>query len=109
MTVKQFAEKFGFSTVCIPDPERDISGAYIGDLLSWVIGRASADCVWITIMSNVNVIAVASLADVACVLLSENVNLDSEEVLNKAISQGINILKTDLDTFSACKKLSLLI
>lgn len=109
MTVKELAKELNCQVICMPDGEREVKGGYAGDLLSWVIGRASADCVWVTIMSNLNVVAVASLADVSCVLLSENVSLDSEEVLNKAISQGINILKTDLDTFSACKQLSQLV
>ena len=57
----------GFDALVVPDGDRDIDGVYIGDLLSWVMGRAQMDNAWITIMSNVNVIAVASLADGFCV------------------------------------------
>ena len=52
----------GFTEITMPDGEREIDGVYIGDLLSWVMGRASQDNAWITIMSNINVIAVATLA-----------------------------------------------
>ena len=66
MTVEELSNACGFEPLCMPHPEREVSGCYIGDLLSWVMGRAQEDNAWITIMSNINVIAVASLADTAC-------------------------------------------
>lgn len=108
MTVKNFAEKTGFEVVCIPSPDRCIKGAYIGDLLSWVMGKAKADDVWITIMSNVNVLAVAALADISCIVLAEGVVLD-EETLRAAESKGINVLSTALSAYSAAIKISELI
>lgn len=98
MTVRELSDELGFEILCMPDGERQVSGAYIGDLLSWVMGRASADNVWITIMSNVNVIAVASLADVACVVLAEGVTLDGE-VLKTAGDKGVNVLKSNLPAY----------
>jgi len=41
--------------------EREASSVYVGDMLSWVMSHALPDCIWVTIMSNTNVIAVASL------------------------------------------------
>ena len=89
----------------MPEPGREINGAYVGDLLSWVMGRAQADNVWITIMSNMNVIAVASLSDVSCVLLAEDVSLD-DEILNTAKQKGINILSTPLAAFETAVQIS---
>ena len=109
MTVKELSEKLGCQIICMPDGDREISGGYAGDLLSWVIGRASSGDVWVTIMSNINIVAVASLSDIACILLSENVDLDDDSIRERAISQGINILKTDMDTFSACSEIAKLI
>lgn len=99
MTVKNLAEfSKDFTAVTLPQPDRLVSGVYIGDLLSWVMGRAEADCAWITIMSNVNVIAVASLADTACIILAEGVSLD-EEVMKTAEAKGINILSSSLPSY----------
>ncbi|MBO4694134.1 MAG: hypothetical protein J5659_07085 [Clostridia bacterium] len=98
MTVSELSAKCGFETVCVPDNKRQVSGAYIGDLLSWVMGRASADNAWITIMSNINVIAVAALTDVACVILAEDVCLD-DEIVNTAKSKGVNVLKSSLSAY----------
>ena len=105
MTVKEFATTCQFNILCCPDPDREVNGAYAGDLLSWVMGRAEADNVWITIMSNINVVAVASLSDISCVLLAEDVTLDSD-VLNTAKEKGINILGTSLAAYEAAIKVS---
>ena len=43
MTVKQLIDVCGFTAAALPDPDREVSGVYIGDLLSWVMGRAGAD------------------------------------------------------------------
>ncbi len=82
----------------MPEPEREICGAYAGDLLSWVMGRAQADNAWITIMSNINIVAVAALADAACVILAENVHPE-QAVLDTAEAKGVNILKCALPIY----------
>ena len=105
MTVQQLANDCQFNILCCPEPEREVNGAYVGDLLSWVMGRANADNVWITIMSNINVIAVASLSDVSCVLLAEDVTLE-DDVLKTAKEKGINILSTCLSAYEAAIKIS---
>ena len=108
MTVERFKNETGFAEVCIPSPEREIAGAYIGDLLSWVMGKAESSNVWITIMSNVNVIAVATLTDVSCVVLAEGVMPD-DGVTETAMAKGVNILSTDLSAFEAAKMIAALV
>jgi acyl-coenzyme A synthetase/AMP-(fatty) acid ligase len=92
----------------MPNAEREVNGGYVGDLLSWVMGRAPADCAWVTIMSNINVAAVASLADGACVILAEGVALD-EDALAKAEREGINILSMPDGAYEICAKVSALL
>lgn len=104
MTVKDLTS-LGFKALCLPDETREIKGAYVGDLLSWVMGRAKADDAWITIMSNVNVLAVAALADVACVILAEGVTLD-QECIDKAIEKNINVLVSDMPIFETAVEIS---
>ncbi len=98
MTVKELSEKCGFKPAALPDGDREIDGCYIGDLLSWVMGRAEADCVWITIMSNLNIIAVASLADVSCIILSEGVTVE-DSIIKLAEEKGVNILLSEEKTY----------
>lgn len=105
MTVKEIAEKAELKILSMPEPDREVKGVYIGDLLSWVMGRAGEANAWITIMSNINVVAVASLADVSCVILSEGVTLE-EDVLSAALNKGINIFSTKLPSYETAVALS---
>ena len=105
MTVNELAQKLSLSTLACPDGERTVSGAYIGDLLSWVMGRAESGNVWITIMSNVNIIAVASLADVACILLAEGVTLE-ENVRQTAEQKGINVYSSPKTAYELAARLA---
>ena len=104
MTVAELTNLCGFSALTIPSPQREVGGCYIGDLLSWVMGRANTGDVWVTIMSNTNVIAVASLADVCCVIFSEGVTPE-EEIIILAKEKGINLLCSELPTYETAKKL----
>ena len=105
MTVYELSQNSQFNVLCLPEPEREISGVYIGDLLSWVMGRAQGDNVWITIMSNVNVIAVATLSDVSCVVLAEGVKPDNE-IIALATEKCVNLLCSDLPAYETALKLS---
>ena len=105
MTVKELSELEEFKVLTIPDPDRDIEGVYIGDLLSWVMGRAKANCAWITIMSNINVVAVSTLADVSLVILAEGVTLE-DEVLSAATQKGVNVLSSSLPAYETALMLS---
>ena len=100
MTVNDLINALGFQPIALPDPEREICGCYIGDLLSWVMGNAKADDLWITIMSNVNTVAVASLADVSAVLLAEGVTLE-ESIVQTALQKGVNVLSAPLPAYEA--------
>lgn len=95
----------GFGVVSMPDGDREIDGVYIGDLLSWVMGRAQMDNAWITIMSNVNVIAVATLADTSCVVLAEGVAMP-EELVQTAEAKDVNILSSAEPIYETAVKLA---
>jgi hypothetical protein len=85
----------------MPEPDREIRGVYVGDLLSWVMGRAKEGDLWLTIMTNVNVIAVATLAGAAAVLLCEDCEPDAE-LIALAEEKGINLLLTDGRIYETC-------
>lgn len=108
MTVQQLTERLSLTPFHRGDPERVVAGGYCGDLLSWVMGRAPTDGAWMTIMSNVNVAAVASLTDVSCVILTEGVSPD-DPLLRKAEAQGINLLGTNLSTYDCAARLAALL
>lgn len=105
MTVNDLLLNENFSVVTAPDAEREISDVYIGDLLSWVMGRAKSDDAWITIMSNVNILAVATLADTSCIILAEGVTVD-QTIKATAEAKGVNILSTQLSAYEAAVALN---
>ena len=105
MDITRLVTECGFTLICNPDGEREVCGVYIGDLLSWVMGRAKADNAWITIMSNMNVIAVASLSDVSCVIFAEGVMPD-EAVIETAKNRGINLISSPFPIYETAIKLS---
>lgn len=82
------------------EDERAIEGIFCGDLLSWAMGRAKADDAWFTVMGNVNTVAVASLADCACIVLCHDAVLD-EVARQRAQQQGIWVFTTSLPEFEA--------
>ena len=98
MKISEAVEILSLEVLAMPSPEREINGGYVGDLLSWVMGRAEADNVWITIMTNINVIAVASLSDVCAVVIAENAEI-AADVVEKAREQGINLLRSRAAAF----------
>lgn len=82
------------------DLERDITVPFCCDLLSVAMGQAPSGSAWVTVMSNLNTLAVASLADVACVILAEDAQTD-DNFLAKANMQGITVFSTELPIFDA--------
>ena len=104
MTVNGLINKYGFDVIALPDGDAEISGAYIGDLLSWVMGRAENEQLWITIMSNINIVAVAALSGVGAILLAEGVKVESD-VIEAANARGVNILSTELSAYEITARL----
>ncbi len=102
MTVRQLAETLGLTVLSMPDGDVPVTGAYIGDLLSWVMGRAQEGQAWVTIMSNINLVAVASLAAVSCVILAEGVTVE-DGVRETAEQRNVNLLSCDKTAYDiAC-------
>ncbi len=104
MIIKELTEKLELNMLVEGDLDREITGGYCGDLLSWVMGRAqSGDC-WFTVMGNINAIAVAVLADCACIVLTENATLD-DDAKARAEMQGVTILATEENSYTMANKL----
>lgn len=92
-------------TPLTPDFEdKPVSNCYIGDLLSWVMGKAQPNDIWITIMNNINIVAVATLTDCAAILLCENVSL-SPEITAKAAAEGVAVFSSEKTAFELAKML----
>lgn len=101
----ELKEKLNLNVLVEGDEDIAVTGCYIGDLLSWVMGRAKSGDAWLTVMGNINAIGVASLADVACIILTENAALD-ENAKIRAKQQGIWVFSSELNSYEIAIKLN---
>lgn len=104
MKVSEFAQKSGFS-VFSQGEDRGIESGYCGDFLSNIISRAPDSCAWLTVMNNVNVAAVATLIDCACIVLCEGVAPD-DAFAARAKQLGLWVLGAQENVFEAAKKVA---
>jgi predicted P-loop ATPase/GTPase len=79
MTVHDMARRLSLAAVHVEE-DRELAGVYCCDLLSIAMARAKTDGAWVTVMGNANAVAVASLADVACIVLAEGCSFDEAAV-----------------------------
>lgn len=101
MKVADLIKKCGFQVLNEGEgSDREILAPYCCDLLSIAMGRMPANSVWVTVMGNVNTLAVATLADASCIILAEGSKLD-EIALQKAKEEKITVLATELPIFDA--------
>ena len=105
MTVKTLCDELGWTVLTEGDLSREINGCYCGDLLSWVMSKAQDGDCWLTVMGNINAVAVAVLTDCACIVLTENAALD-DEAKARAEQQDVTILTTGLNAYQAAIALS---
>jgi predicted transcriptional regulator len=102
MNINQLVEKIEGAWLTEKKEDIDVTGVYICDLLSWAMSHAQKGDAWITIINNSNVPAVASLTDVACVILPESIEADPM-CLKKAEMNGITMIGTKFNSFEICK------
>lgn len=101
MKVNEMINSCGFKVLNAGDnSDREILVPYCCDLLSIAMGRMPADSAWVTVMGNINTLAVAALADASCIILAEGAILD-EPAMTKAKEQGVTVLATELPIFDA--------
>jgi predicted transcriptional regulator len=92
MTVKELVDKFGLKTAAGQKGlDREVKSGYCGDLLSDVMANAPGGCAWLTIQSHQNIIAVAVLREMACIIITGGHTPDAETA-DKAEIEGIPIL-----------------
>lgn len=105
MTVSEIAEKLALKVYCGQKGlDREVSGGYVSDLLSDVMGRAQAGQLWITLQTHKNVMAIASLKDLAAVILVTGHKPDEDTAL-QSNEEEIPVLGTDLFAFEISGKL----
>lgn len=86
------------------DLSREVTGAYVSDMLSDVMGNAKDGFVWITLQVHLNIVAVASLKGLAGIILVNN-RVPAEDTLKKALQENIPIMSSPLPSFELVGRL----
>jgi hypothetical protein len=89
---------------CKEKLEREVTGGYVGDLLSDVMANSKEGHLWITRQTHQNIVAVASLKDLAGIILVQGKEPEVD-TLKKATDEEVPILVTDLSSFEIAGKL----
>ncbi len=105
MTVKNLIEEMNLTVFCGEENvDTEIKGGYVSDLLSDVMGFAQEGNVWVTLQTHKNVIAIASLKELACVVLVKG-NKPDDDMLEQAQEEGIPVLGTSEQTFEVAGRI----
>jgi DRTGG domain len=105
MIVEEIVNKLGLQVVAPGDTKQEITGGYAADLLSCVMAKARAGNVWVTLQAHPNVIAVASLLNLAAVIVSEGIKPDLETV-ERARENQVTLLSSPHTTFAVVGQLT---
>jgi hypothetical protein len=107
MIVQDLVAKLGLLVHSPGSVEREVTGGYASDLLSCVMAGAKAGNVWVTLQAHPNVVAVASLLDLAAVIVSEGVVPDMETI-ERAQENGVTVLSSPATTYALVARLAAL-
>ena len=109
MTVKDIIEKMNLKVYSGENNlGNEIKGGYVSDLLSDVMGFSQEGHAWVTLQTHKNVIAIASLKELACVILVKG-NEPDEDMLEQAKEEEIPVLGTTEQTFEVAGQLYMML
>jgi len=86
------------------DLNREVTGGYVSDLLSDVIGNSKEGFIWITLQIHLNIVAVASLKGLSGIILVNN-RMPDQDTLKKASEENVPIMTSSLPTFELVGRL----
>ncbi|MDL2220751.1 AraC family transcriptional regulator [Eubacteriales bacterium OttesenSCG-928-N14] len=98
MTVAELKEKLNLTQLSVGDDAAQIMGGCVCDLLSWVMAHGVQNGAWITVQTHINIIAVATLLELACIIIPEGIAVE-QPTLDKAAEEGIAILGSDKSAY----------
>jgi serine kinase of HPr protein (carbohydrate metabolism regulator) len=104
MLVKDILANENFELANNVGVDREVKGMYTCDLLSHAMAKAKEDNVFITVHNNLNSLAVASLLDLGCVIIPDNIRVD-EEFIQRADREDVAVLLTKLNAVQIILKL----
>lgn len=94
MKLDALVNELSLEVVSGGDLNRDISGCFICDLLSHAMGKVETDNLWITVQTNMNIIAIAVLTELSAIIVAQGMDV-GEDVINRANDEGVTLLRSE--------------
>jgi len=105
MNVKAVAELLALEVQSeAGDMEKMVTGGYVSDMLSDVIANCKQGNVWITLQIHQNIVAVATLKELACIIVIGG-KTPSADTVAKAKTEGVNLFTSPVSAFKVAGKL----
>ena len=105
MKLKDLVEELSIEVkTCQEGLENEVTGAYVSDLLSDVMGNSKKGNIWITLQAHLNIVAVASHANLAGIIIVGGRQIQ-DNILQKAEAEKVTIATTPLPAFEAAGRL----
>ena len=102
MNVRELMELIGAKNLTPDAPrDREVTCGYTCDLLSWVMAHGREGMAWITVQISMNVVAVASLMEMAAIIIPEGIEME-EATLKKAREEEICVLQSEKTAYELC-------
>ncbi len=106
MKVKELGERLGLELAAGEGGmEKDVFGCYIGDLMSLAMSKLSENNVWLTIQTNVNIVAISVLCESSCVIICDGQHPD-ENAISRANSEDVPLFVTEKSAYELASCLS---
>lgn len=106
MTVEELAKQLNLKCVAGKGGlNKEVTGVYIGDLLSLVMANATEGDIWLTVQGHINAIAVSVLVNMPAIILVEGIEA-KEEMCHKADEEAIALLTTTRSAYEIAKALT---
>ena len=104
MKVSELAALIGAANLTPSLEDREVKCGYTCDLLSWVMAHGDEGMAWVTVQTHMNVVAVAVLSDMACVVLPDGITMEAES-LQKAETENMPVLSSPLSSYEICGRM----
>ena len=109
MTLTELIKKSDLSVLTTTAIDgKEVTDCYVCDLFSLAMSKVPEGSAWITVQANVNIVAVAHLTGASCVIIAENMNVEAD-VVDRANSNGIVILRTEKSAFQMAMEIGYLL
>lgn len=105
MKLKQIVDTLGLEVKAGEERmDREVGGGYVSDLLSDVIANSKGGDLWVTLQIHKNVVAVATLKELAGIVVIGG-KQPAEETVEKAEEENLVILTSPLPAFELVGRL----